>query len=200
MTSKNCTSCSKLKPLSAFRKNKKNKYRAYCLNCEQVIKKLYRRSKQGVASVIYGSQRRSSKLRGHDMPDYTLDEFRDWLFNSLLFHKNYDLWVTSGYLKMEKPSVDRINDYLPYKFSNIQIMTWGQNHKKAMMDKLTGVNNKNNKAVIQLTVDSEYIAIHHSMSHASRITGICLDSISTCCLGKSKTAGGFKWALAQKIN
>jgi len=196
MASKNCTSCGESKPLTAFRKNKKSKYRADCLSCEQRAKRLYRCSKNGIASVIYYSQRRSSKLRGHDMPDYTLGEFRAWLLDSSLFHEIYDLWVSGGCLTKQKPSVDRLDDYLPYRFSNIQVMTWEQNHNKATVDKLSGRNNKVNKAVLQLTVAGEHIATHHSISQAARATGCCLSVISTCCLGKTKTAGGFKWAYA----
>lgn len=47
--------------------------------------------------------------------------------------------------------------------------------------------------IIQLSLDSKLIREWVSMSKASDITSVNKTSISSCCRGKYKTAGGFKW-------
>lgn len=49
------------------------------------------------------------------------------------------------------------------------------------------------KPIIQYTSYGEIIREWKSQSEASRQTGIHFGSISNCCTGKSKTAGGFIW-------
>lgn len=49
------------------------------------------------------------------------------------------------------------------------------------------------KMVAQYTDEGELIHIYPSVSKASKETGINSGSISSCCLGKVKHAGGYKW-------
>lgn len=49
------------------------------------------------------------------------------------------------------------------------------------------------REVVQLTIYNEYIAEYKSAREAERITGICNASILSCCKGKQKTSGGYKW-------
>lgn len=49
------------------------------------------------------------------------------------------------------------------------------------------------KPVLQYTLDMVFVAEYPSQQEASRQTGICNVSISSCCLGKQKSAGGFIW-------
>lgn len=60
--------------------------------------------------------------------------------------------------------------------------TWGK-----------GADNHNSKGVIQLDTDGNIIAEYPSQLEASNKTGISNSRISSCCLGKNKTAGGFIW-------
>ena len=53
---------------------------------------------------------------------------------------------------------------------------------------------RRNKAVVQYTKEGEFIAEYESALVAKNITGIDSSNISKCCLGKFKSAGGFKWA------
>ena len=130
------------------------------------------------------------------MPDYTKSAFSNWLFSQPEFHRLYDLWVASGYLKMEKPSCDRKDDYAPYAFDNLQIITWQENDEKGKSDRKNGINNKHSKAVIQFDLSGNLITKHYSGRYAERVTGINSANISACCLGKVKSAGGFKWSHA----
>ena len=90
----------------------------------------YRKSKKGISVILYNGQKSSSIKRGHPAPDYTLEEFRYWLFNQDKFHKLYQEWVDSGYHKDIKPSTDRLDDSLPYSLSNLQVITWKENSLK----------------------------------------------------------------------
>ena len=53
---------------------------------------------------------------------------------------------------------------------------------------------RHNKAVVQYTKEGEFVAEYESALVAKNITGIDSSNISKCCLGKFKSAGGFKWA------
>ena len=52
---------------------------------------------------------------------------------------------------------------------------------------------KNNKEVVQLSLDLEYVNEYISLSEASRITGVHREGIRRTCLGKYKQSGGYKW-------
>ena len=53
---------------------------------------------------------------------------------------------------------------------------------------------RHNKPVIQFTKEGTFVVEYESALVAKNITGIDSSNISKCCLGKLKTAGGFKWA------
>jgi len=192
---KKCAKCQKVKHTIEYHAdiNKKDKLRTVCKICTLEKCKDYGRTKKGLITKIYSGQRRRSKLRGYKMPTYTKSDLKDWLFAQSLFHHLYHLWEVSNFDKMLVPSVDRINDYLPYTFSNIQLMTWRENNKKGYIDRSNGKNNKANKTVFQYTKDDFFIEEYISISEASRQTKVNIGNISECCKGKRKTAGGFMW-------
>ena len=49
------------------------------------------------------------------------------------------------------------------------------------------------KPVVQLTQNGAVITAYPSEIQAGRVLGVSSSSISACCLGKRKTAGGFQW-------
>lgn len=51
-----------------------------------------------------------------------------------------------------------------------------------------------NKPIIQFTKEDTFVAEYESALVAKNITGIDNGHIGDCCLGKRKSAGGFKWA------
>ncbi|MBN1181806.1 MAG: hypothetical protein JXB49_05920 [Bacteroidales bacterium] len=51
--------------------------------------------------------------------------------------------------------------------------------------------------VNQYDFDGHYIETYESMWEASKETGATASSISACCKGKYKSAGGFMWRKAQ---
>ena len=53
--------------------------------------------------------------------------------------------------------------------------------------------NPNMKAIRQLSLDGDEIQIFESEAAAKRYLGITGSSVSNCCKGKQKTAGGYRW-------
>ena len=90
---------------------------------------------------LYSGMHYSSKKRGHNAPQFSKREFIGWLFEND-FEKIYENYKENGYNKMDKPSVDRIDDYIGYEFDNMQLLTVLGNFKKPKM-KIIG--NKNSK-------------------------------------------------------
>lgn len=53
--------------------------------------------------------------------------------------------------------------------------------------------NKSNKAIIQYDLEGNFIKEWNNMKEPSDFYDINYDGISSCCLGKQKTSGGFIW-------
>lgn len=197
-TLKKCYSCKSMKELLHFNKNK-TKIDGYSTECKVCIREYdlkYRRSKTGLISQIYSHQKSKSKKRNHPSPTYTKQELKEWLFSQELFHKLFEEWELSNYDMNLTPSVDRKNDYIGYTINNIQIMTCKKNTIKGGIDRFNGINRKPLKAVIQLTKDNKIVREFYSIAKAFRETNI--NQISAVCLGKRKTAGGFKWKFKEE--
>ncbi len=160
----------------------------------------YRRTKKGVIAKMYGSQRGSSKSRGQALPNYSLDEFRDKLMATTLFHTLFNNWEINNYNTLLVPSADRKDDSLPYTLNNIQLMTWEENSNKYHAQVKAGIAKHKgiNLAVQQFSLDGELINTFHSASEARRQTGIADTNIRSCCKHKlnCNTAGGFRWEYA----
>ena len=199
MTSKNCTKCKTLKPLTGFGKCKTNDdgLNHRCKYCCTVYAKEISKTKNGLVTKIYSRQRCSSRERGDVMPNYSLVELRKFVFSDDKFNDLYDNWVKSDYKKDLVPSCDRLDDYKPYTLENLQLTTWGYNNKRHYSDMKNGINNKNNMAIIQKGINGDVIDRFHSQCHASRVLGISQGSISNCLNGLIKTCGGFKWERAE---
>ena len=151
------------------------------------------KTQKGKISQTYSKQKGASIKRGHPLPAYTKDELKEWLFSQELWFELYDDWVLSGFKKKLAPSIDRINDDLPYEFGNIQLMTWEENHKKGYETVKSGLHHTQQKAVKQYDRDLNFIAEYVSIREASRQTSINDYTIVLVCKGKRKTAGGYIW-------
>ena len=158
----------------------------------------YSRTKNGLIAIIYSNQRKNSKKRKHEAPAYTKNELRAWMFSKEEFHHLFHLWRVSGYDKLLKPSVDRLDDYEPYNFSNIQVTTWMYNNKKSHVDVKDGTNRKPLKAVLQFSKNMDFIAEYRSATKAAECIGKRQGDISANCRGKLKSAYGFIWKFKEK--
>lgn len=69
---------------------------------------------------------------------------------------------------------------------------WGKHPTEEARRKMSEAQPK--KAVIQYTLNGEFVAKYSSTKDAERQTGVNSGNISLCCQGKRPTAGGYKWA------
>lgn len=190
-----CVMCGIEKSIEKFTPEKyKNtlKFRR-CKLCMVKKSQRYHKTIDGVISTMFNHQKQASKMRGICLPSYTKQELTKHLKNNLFFQVIYDEWVDSGYNKWLRPSVDRIDDFLPYSFDNILITTWRENFKKQNQDlkSATGTTGLHCRAIIQTTLDGNFVAEFHSIIAAKRKTGIT--DINASLANPNRTAGGYRW-------
>lgn len=158
----------------------------YIKNNPHRIKRLKRhhsRTKLGLSYNMYKTQLSKSIDRGHDKPEYDLNNFRLWLFNQPNFNKLYNNWVKSKYDTKLRPSVDRIDSTKGYYFSNIQLMTWEGNNMKGVLEK--------SKAVYIFDSSGIFIKEIGSTRLAGEFLNVSQGQVSTAALGKNLLCKGF---------
>ena len=155
----------------------------------------HRKTKRGVICKIYSAQISSSKKRGHIPPSYSRIELEDWMMSQSVFHELYNSWKNSSYEKVLKPSVDRTNSKLPYSFSNIQIMTWGENNEKGKAEKSTASKNRDSKKVIAKVSLNNGLVVDtfNKLSDAMDSIENGKNGISKVLNKRRAKAGGFFW-------
>lgn len=173
---KKCFKCGETKELNMFYEHKQmaDGYLNKCMECtkKDVKGSNYDKTEKGVVRVIYKTQVRNSKARNMDLPSYTKEQLKVWLYSNN-FEKLYNDWVNSGFEKAIKPSVDRLDDFKPYSFDNIRLVTWKENRKKQSMDRTngTGTSGRSCKPVVQYDSNGNILAEYHSFSFAKRVIG-----------------------------
>lgn len=165
-----------------------------CKKCITEKSKKYQKTINGFISTTFSRQKHFSIMRNMAPPEYTKLELAQYLKSSVFFMSLYKGWVESGYDKWLRPSIDRINDFLPYSFGNIIVATWRENFEKQIYDtrNATGTSGLKCKAITQISLDGQIINEFHSISEARRQTGIT--GIDQALANSNHTAGGYKWA------
>ena len=197
MQEKKCNKCNEILGVSMFSLMKDGWRLGTCKKCRGIETLTFQRTMSGLASKMYSNQKQKSERRGHNPPSYSMIELRGFLLSSSVYANLYSKWVESGYLKELKPSCDRLDDYKGYSLDNIRIVTWGENNAKYQSDRVVGVNNKQNNAVVCLSSSMEFVAEYHSQKEACRVLGISNSNISLCCKKKTYTTKGFYWRSKQ---
>lgn len=197
---KKCSVCLESKPFNEYYKDitHKDGVQSGCKICFNKKIQTKARTKEGLISKIYYGQRHNSRVRGHNPPDYTRKELKEWLLNQQLYHELYYNWKASNYNVNLVPSCDRMDNSRGYSLNRLQLVTWAENKQNGHNDMRNGKllhGNKPQKPVVQFDLDGNFIAKYHSMIDAKRQTGIDNGHISKVCLGERKTAGKFKWKL-----
>lgn len=203
-TTKKCRSCKLLKKKEYFNNSKSNKdgLNAICKECSRLAYNKFSKSKEGFFTISYKNQIRSSKARGHNLPNYTKDELKEKYINTNIFLSLYKEWEDNGFCKDLSPSFDRKDDTKSYSFENIRLVTWKVNKNKAMRDIRTGKNKHGynpQKKVYQFTRQGKFLKDFVSSNEAKRKTGIDHGAICGCCRGLRKSAGGFIWRYSKKF-
>lgn len=148
------------------------------------------RTREGLASYMYSGQKKSAKFRDQTQPDYSLEEFKEWLFSQSNFETLYLDWVQSNYDKWKKPSGDRLKNNLSYSLENLRLVTWKKNFESEHRDKC--------KKIDQLSLEGEFIKTWPSLKAAQK--NLERGDISSVLRNLSNTAGGFKWRYNQESN
>jgi hypothetical protein len=179
---KKCSKCFIVKPAAEFYAHPQTKDgRLY--ECKVCVKERVRNNKtdyglteKGVIRVIYKTQKRRNALRGHGVMGYSKTELKEWLYENN-YKELFDSWVSSGYQKDLKPSVDRIDTFKGYSIDNIRLVTWGQNKQFQTHDILngTGTSGKRCKPLVQYDQNLKPLAKFISYSSAMRVMGYSLD-------------------------
>ena len=195
-----CSKCQTNKPETEFCINNANPSGLdyFCKDCKKILKQDFYRTKRGVIVTIYDSQKSSSKRRHHPVPSYSLNQLYEWVSNQEIFHTLYDIWVETNYNKMDKPSIDRLEDDKPYTFENIQIVSYEENHAKATYNREQGITTQGSvcKPVRQYTLTGAFIQEFVSASQATKFLPdlkLNRQNIQKVCNGERKSCGGFIW-------
>ncbi len=92
----------------------------------------------------------------------------------------------------KKPQVNHIDENkLNNDLSNLEWCTVRENLMHGTRTKRTA--EKCFKKVIQLDLNDNVLTEFESMKQAEQKTGVLVKNISSCCNGKRKSAGGYKW-------
>lgn len=194
MENKRCDRCDLIKPVSEFGlRINGSLISKECKNCVNTRRNNWCKGRKGLLFTMYRGQVNSSVKRGHNHPEYSLEEFRHWAINLTNFNDIYELWVSSGYNKWLRPSCDRIKDELGYSINNIRMVTWKVNFDKYHDDIKSGVNKKMWIPVVRLNINNTYSGEYPSIRKASEDLGCDESAIVKCCRNKKKTHYGFKW-------
>lgn len=198
---KKCNKCLYEKPKSDFYKHKKSKdgLNGACKDCvkkavrsrSKIVGSKYDFTEHGVIRVIYKTQKRHQKIRGHgDMP-YSKDQLSSWMYRNG-YKEMYDRWVSEGHDTNLKPSVDRINSNLGYSFENIRLVTWKENRLNQANDIKNGVGSggRRTKKLLKLCKDKKIVCEYVSYQGARRDMGY---SIEYQIKNGVKCRNGFYW-------
>jgi len=155
----------------------------------------YDTTEKGVVRVIYKTQKRNSKIRGHGCVPYSKLELSEWLYSNG-FKRLYDDWIKSGKSKDLKPSVDRLDDLKGYSLDNIRLVTWLDNRNHQYRDITTGSGTSGARCKALYKFDEQYRVVdkYISYSQASRSVGYSLEYQIK---NKVKCRNGFYWSYGE---
>ena len=148
---------------------------------------------------IYKRQIASSKHRGHPNPTYSLEWLKGWVLSQPNFQKLFDEWVLGGCKTPNIPSVDRLDDALPYMETNLNaVMTWAENKRRGELLRKEGISkHPRYYEVHQFDLQGNYIQTFHSSLNACQALGEPAGKTShilQVCRGERNKALGYTWS------
>ena len=196
-----CSRCDISQDISEFALKKRDGLlNSWCNACNRETSKNYYRTRRGLISKIYISQKASSLRRGHNNPEYSLGWLRDWVYVQSNFEALFKVWEASNYLRDLAPSIDRLNDNLPYTKNNIRLVSWKVNNEKGQNCYTNSDNPKIGRRVIQMSLAGEVLQEFPNIALPAKLLGCSQGEISRVCMKKRKTCKGFKWEYKNEAN
>ena len=193
-----CKECKEELLTSKFDASPKNKggFKPLCKKCLKVYGVS---TPKKVLSRIFSNQVINSNRRGHPKPSYTRQQLTDWALNQELFLTLHRVWLTNNCHRKGAPSIDRIDDDLPYTMDNIQIMSWEENSTKANKAIRSGKITYSHKAVSAYLLDGSLFKDFVSTRDAARSiapnsneTSVA-SHIGQAANNQNKTCRGYVW-------
>lgn len=204
-----CLVCCKRKPVREYytRATNKDGLELRCKPC--YIEYVHNSTPKKLVNSIYRDQKRASKKRSHSPPGYTADELFEWVILKAHFKKLWEDWVKSDRMTNLRPSIDRIDNDLPYGFDNIRLVTWGENFNKACLVDRKNKSIASSRPVRATSLIDGSINEFISAGQASRMTNtnqsnliaVANKAVKIDRRGNSyipKSSGGFVWEWIQQ--
>ncbi|MFE2861009.1 hypothetical protein [Sphingobacterium multivorum] len=132
-------------------------------------------------------------MKGRNEVMFSLQWFHDVSIDDKIFNRLYNEWVNSGYDKMKKPSLDRINRKYPYTVKNIQWKTWSENRYKQNMER------RIRKGKVCKMLNGVVISIYSCQKEAIQKCGVSQGNLSSCLNGSRNYTGGFEWKYYSEV-
>ena len=88
----------------------------------------------------------------------------------------------------------KLSEAMKGKYCGEKHPMWGKHRDDETRIKISKALDKRKIPVSQYTIEGVFIASYESINEAQRLTNIYRATISRCCKGIQKTAGGFKWS------
>ena len=147
----------------------------------------YRHTPKGVLTNLYGKMKDRNKENGFGEMPFSLKEFHERYLYDFTFLQLLGAWKETGYEKLNKPSIDRINPSFGYSFENIEFVTWEENRRKSDKEnsKVTTSINMYDKETGSLLMKFD------SVKKAVEYTGLSQGNIVMCCQGKRNYVGPY---------
>jgi hypothetical protein len=168
---KTCNHCNETKEFNQFSKGNSNKdgYSGQCKECKAKLTREYVKTILGKLTQIYNSQKKASKDRGHPPPNYSKKELIEYALSKTDFISLFNSWVSSNYDKNLSPSFDRLEDNLPYAFTNLRLVSWKENSEKAYLNRLSCKTiTKQNKKIGKYSMEDVLLETYDSIAKAAR--------------------------------
>lgn len=159
-----------------------------------------RKTPIGLLRIIYSTQVAKSRKRNHPSPEYSRQEFVNRFINDSIYLSLFKNWKDNKYDKWLKPSCDRLDNKIHYKFDNIQFITWRENdqkQKKSDEQIQLAVNAAQSrfKTILQYDLEGNLIREWDMKTREIETTEFFknISNIRSACLGRIKISCGFKW-------
>lgn len=157
---------------------------------------------EGLLVRIYRTQTNKSKLRNHNKPEYTLEEFVDYWKNNNIFLSLFMKWKNSNYDKWLKPSCDRKDNKISYTWNNIQFVTWKENDNKQKSSEeqkqiMRSIKKSHIIPIIQKDLNNNIIKFWKNGTDDIKKEFKSINNIRSVCRGERKQAYNYKWEYAK---